>query len=207
MLCRTRDDSRILAKPSAVVFAPLPCLKSSEDTVLAALDLDETVVRSFVQPWDPLVRWFTEHDPCYPLVADSLDDDIYTLFASGPPRVLRNVARAILAAAEDWPAVRSVYLQEANQTFDHLGEAHLLMPAQAARYLADRLFALVVDFPDEVLLVRCSASDLPEALDHAFKLEEFSISLAPAGLRSFIHHFHPAYSAPLEELVSPSGGD
>jgi len=40
-----------------------------------------------------------------------------------------------------------------------------------------------------------------------FKLEEFSISLAPAGLRSFIHHFHPAYSAPLEELVSPSGGD
>ena len=92
-------------------------------------------------------------------------------------------------------------------TFDHLGEAHLLMPAQAARYLADRLFALVVDFPDEVLLVRCSASDLPEALDHAFKLEEFSISLAPAGLRSFIHHFHPAYSAPLEELVAPSGGD
>ncbi len=74
-------------------------------------------------------------------------------------------------------------------------------------YLADRLFALVVDFPDEVLLVRCAASDLPEALDHAFKLEEFSISLAPAGLRSFIHHFHPAYSAPLEELVAPSGGD
>ena len=100
--------------------------------------------------------------PCYPLVADSLDDDIYTLFASGPPRVLRNVARAILAAAEDWPAVRSVYLQEANQTFDHLGEAHLLMPAQAARYLADRLFALVVDVPETVLLVRCAASDLPE---------------------------------------------
>ena len=65
----------------------------------------------------------------------------------------------------------------------------------------------IFTFPDEVLLVRCSASDLPEALDHAFKLEEFSISLAPAGLRSFIHHFHPAYSAPLEELVAPSGGD
>ena len=207
VLCRTRDDTRIRTPPSAIVFAPLPCLKSDEETVLASLNLDETVVRSFVQPWDPLVRWFTEHDPCYPLVADSLDDDIYTLFASGPPRVLRNVARAVLAAAEDWPAVRSVYLQEANQTYDHLGEAHLLMPAQAARYLADRLFALVVDFPDEVLLVRCAASDLPDALDHAFQLEEFSISLAPAGLRSFIHHFHPAYSAPLEELLAPSGGD
>ena len=63
VLARTRDDDRILSKPSAIVFAPLPCLKSQKDTVLSALDLDETVVRSFVQPWDPLVRWFTEHDP------------------------------------------------------------------------------------------------------------------------------------------------
>jgi len=203
VLCRI--DDRLTTDPSAVVFAPLPCLRAEEGTVLATLNLDETTVRSFVQPWDPLVRWFTAHDPCYPLVADTVEGDIYTLFASGPPRVLRNVARAILETAEDWPEVRAVYLQEANQTFDHLGEAHLLMPAQAARYLADRLFALVVDVPETVLLVRCAAADLPEALDHAFQLEEFSISLAPAGLRSFIHHFHPAYSAPLEELVAPSG--
>lgn len=203
VLCRI--DDRLTTDPSAIVFAPLPCLRAEEGTVLATLNLDETTVRSFVQPWDPLVRWFTEHDPCYPLVADTVEGDIYTLFASGPPRVLRNVARAILETAADWPEVRAVYLQEANQTFDHLGEAHLLMPAQAARYLADRLFALVVDVPETVLLVRCAAADLPEALDHAFQLEEFSISLAPAGLRSFIHHFHPAYSAPLEELVAPSG--
>ena len=52
--------------------------------MLAALDLDETVVRS--RPaLGSLGQVVYEHDPCYPLVADSLDDDIYTLFASGPP--------------------------------------------------------------------------------------------------------------------------
>ena len=67
-------------------------------------------------------------------------------------------------------------------------------------YLADKVFALVVDVPEAYCLVRLPPAALPRALDGAFKLEEFSISLVPAALRSFVHHFHPAYSEPLTAL-------
>ena len=116
-----------------------------------------------------------------------------------PPQVLRTLARTILETADAWPEVREVYVQQANQTFSHLGSMHLIMP-DAPRYLADRLFSLVVDVPEPFAVVRCAAADLPRVLDAAFRLEEFSISLVPAALRSFVHHFHPAYSRPLVAL-------
>jgi len=206
--------------------------EASAPSTLKALGLPEDSVNGFVQPWDPLVRWYTDHDPCYPLVADGAADGV-TLYASGPPRVLRNIARSVLSAAQEWPAVRDVYVSEANQTFGHTGVSHLILPdapggavsstrveevflsrdarrggvssrenaPQATRYLADKVFALVVDVPEPYALVRVPPAALPRALDGAFKLEEFSISLVPAALRSFVHHFHPAYSEPLTALA------
>ena len=167
-------------------------------SVLGALELDESRVAAFVQPWDPLVRWYTPYDPCYPLVADIGDDGV-TLFASGPARVLRPLARAIFASAKDWPDLRDLYVAEANQTYAHTGDAYLFIPDEA-RYLADRILNLIVDVPEPAELVKCAPNDLPTCLNAAFPLEEFSISLVPAALRSFVHHFHPAYSAPLVAL-------
>jgi hypothetical protein len=62
------------------------------------------------------------------------------------------------------------------------------------RYLTDRLITVNINtYPvDEVL--RISPSELYCALEEAFPLDTFSISLLPTSIRSFVHHFFPAYS-------------
>ena len=62
------------------------------------------------------------------------------------------------------------------------------------RYLTDRLVSVnVATYPiDDVL--RVSPRDLYSALEKAFPLDVFTISLVPTAIRSFIHHFFPAYT-------------
>ena len=55
-------------------------------------------MRNFVQPWDPLVDGLLNMTLAT-VGEDSLDDDIYTLFASGRLEVWE--CRSHLAAAED----------------------------------------------------------------------------------------------------------
>jgi hypothetical protein len=138
------------------------------------------------------VRMFSRIDPLYPLIGD-LGDDGVSLYASGPPRTLRPVLRAILESWENWPTFRDDYKGVMNQEYLSIGIQHLLMP-DTGRYLTDRLVSVnIANFPvDDVL--RISTKDLYSALETAFPLDTFSISLVPTAIRSFIHHFYPAYT-------------
>ena len=230
VLLAKRDDDRFLfdgENLEAFTFAALPCLRVVEGddglvvlrrtvsspetsfklfrggpaeakTTLGALGLRDALVSAFVQPWDPLVRWYSDGDPCYPLIADMGDDGV-TILPGGPARVLRPLARAVFRQADEWPRFRSVYVAEANASFAPTGDQYLIMPDET-RYLADRIFSLIVDVPEPAALLRVAPGNLAAALEQAFPLEEFSISLVPAALRSFVHHFHPAYSGPLRAL-------
>ena len=87
-----------------------------------------------------------------------------------------------------------------SQDFQSIGTCFLLMP-DFGRYLTDRLVTVNVNaYPvDEVL--RISSSELYDALEETFPLDTFSISLVPTAIRSFIHHFFPAYSDGFEAYV------
>ena len=127
----------------------------------------------------------------YPLIGD-LGDDGFTLNASGPPRTLRPITRAILESWENWPYLRDRCQSVMKQEYTSIGIQHLLMPSRA-RFLSDRIMTVNVNaYPvDEVL--RVSSTELYSALEETFPLDVFSISLLPTAIRSFVHHFSPAY--------------
>ena len=50
-------------------------------------------------------------------------------------------------------------------------------------------------------LVRLSSDDLYEALETIFPLDVFELSMLTNGIRGFIHHFYPAYDAPLVQYA------
>ncbi len=141
---------------------------------------------------DPIVRMFSPIDALYPLIGD-LGDDGVSLYASGPPRTLRPITRAILESWSNWPTFRDDYRGVLNQEYMSIGVQHLLMP-DTGRYLTDRVVNVnVATFPiDDVLKV--SSRDLYSALEMAFPLDTFAISLVPTAIRSFVHHFYPAYT-------------
>jgi hypothetical protein len=161
-------------------------------SILNVLNLRSDIVYGYVQPWDPIVRMFSRIDPLYPLIGD-LGEDGVSLYSSGPPRTLRPITRAILESWENWPTFRDDYKGGMNQEYMSVGVQHLLMP-DSGRYLTDRLVSVnVAAFPiDDVL--RVSTKELYSALETAFPLDTFTISLVPTAIRSFIHHFYPAYT-------------
>jgi len=160
--------------------------------ILQEMSLPPDICYGYVQPWDPIVRLFSNIDPMYPLIGD-LGEDGLTLWASGPARTLRPITRAILEAWEKWPSFRDANRYVMDQEYMHIGSLHILMP-DPGRYLTDRLITVNINtYPvDEVL--RISPSELYSALEEAFPLDTFSISLLPTSIRSFVHHFFPAYS-------------
>jgi hypothetical protein len=87
------------------------------------------------------------------------------------------------------------------QDFRSIGICYLLMP-DIGRYLTDRLVTVNVNaYPvDEVL--RVSSDELYDALGEAFPLDVFSISLVPTAIRSFIHHFFPAYAEGFQAFIA-----
>lgn len=135
---------------------------------------------------------FSRIDPLYPLIGD-LGQDGITPYASGPPRTLRPVTRAILESWENWPKFRDDYRAVMSQKFHSVGVQHLLMP-DTGRYLTDRLISVnVATYPIDMVL-RVSSDELYSALEKGFPLDTFTISLVPTAVRSFIHHFYPAYT-------------
>ena len=135
----------------------------------------------------------------YPLIGD-LGDDGVTLYSTGPPRTLRPITRAILESWENWPYLRDRCQSVMKQEYTSIGIQHLLMPSRA-RFLSDRIMTVNVNaYPvDEVL--RVSSTELYSALEETFPLDVFSISLVPTAIRSFIHHFFPAYMDGFEHYV------
>lgn len=166
-------------------------------SILKTLGLPSNLVYAFIQPWDPIPRLFSQIDAMYPLIGD-LGLDGTTLYASGPPRTLRPITRAILESWENWPQFRDNNRYIMKQDYSPIGVQHLLMP-DPARYLTDRLLSVNVNAYPVHDVLRVSSDELYDALEEAFPLDVFSISLVPTAIRSFIHHFFPAY---VEGMIS-----
>ncbi len=138
------------------------------------------------------MRLFSPIDTLEPLIGD-LGDDGVTIYASGPPRTLRLVIRALLETWEDWPTFRDNNRYVMKQDYTSIGVQHILM-SDRGRFLSDRLLAVDINaFPvDDVL--RVSSKELYGVLEEVFPLNVFSISVVPTAIRSFVHHFVPAYA-------------
>jgi len=163
-------------------------------SVLSTLGLENSKVYGYAQPWDPIVRLFSQIDACYPLIGD-LGDDGVTLYASGPARTLRPITRAIVEAWQGWPAFRDNFQSTVQQNYTSIGMQHLLLP-DPGRYITDRLLSVNIAAHPIEEVIRISPKELYGALDYGFPLDVFSISMVPAAIRSFIHHFYPAYGDP-----------
>lgn len=186
----------------AIPIARLKCEKEYDEgscSVLEYLGLPKSLVFGYVQPWDPIIRFFSSIDALYPLVGD-LGADGVTLYASGPPRTLRPITRAILESWQGWPSFRDKYRGGMDQEYTHIGMQHLLLP-DPGRYLTDRLLSVNVAAYEVEEVVSISTDDLFDALKETFPLDVFQISFVPAALRSFIHHFYPAYAPPFAKYV------
>lgn len=168
-------------------------------SVLERFGLPTHIVYGYVQPWDPIARLFSEIDPLYPLLGD-LGEDGKTLYASGPPRTLRPITRAIISAWEGWPRFRDNFRETVSQTYTSVGVQHVLL-SEPVRYLSDRLVAVDVQIPPIDTVLRISSEELLPALTTIFPLDVFGISFVPTAIRSFIHHFYPAYSFPIVDYA------
>ena len=169
-------------------------LVSYRGDVLERFGLRSDIVYGYVQPWDPIVRFFSYIDPLYPLIGD-LGEDQKTLYASGPPRTLRPITRAIIESWENWPTFRDSFKATVSQNYTSIGIQHILL-SEPVRYISDQLVAVNVQIPPVDCVVRISSEDLLPALDKHFPVDVFRISFVPVAIRSFVHHFYPAYVEP-----------
>ena len=69
------------------------------------------------------------------------------------------------------------------------------------RYLADRFVAVNIPVPPVATVLRISSKEVYPALGAVFPLDVFEISYIPQAIRSFVHHFYPAYGFPLVDYV------
>ena len=68
-------------------------------------------------------------------------------------------------------------------------------------YLADQLVSLDTTVPPIESIVQVSSHELLPALNEIFKLDTFAISYVSVAIRSFIHHFYPAYGLAVAEYA------
>ena len=168
-------------------------------SVLSRLGLPTDIIYGYVQPWDPIVRLFSEIDPLYPLIGD-IGEDGTTPYASGPPRTLRPITRAIIESWDGWPRFRDSFKSTVNQNYTSVGVQHILLP-EPIRYISDQVVAVNVQIPPIDAVVRISAEELLPALGSIFPVDVFRISFVPAAIRSLVHHFYPAYGDPVVDYA------
>jgi len=168
-------------------------------SILEAFDLPNDIVYGYCQPWDPIIRLFSQYDPLYPLI-DDLGDDGYTPWVSGPPRTLRPILKTILEAWEGWPDYRDNARLKLGQDYQSVGEQYLLLP-EPVRYLTDRLVSVNTAVPPIESIVSVSSTELLPALNEVFLLDVFTISYVSVAIRSFVHHFYPAYNSPVVDYA------
>ena len=188
---------------------PVAVLNGSKSTIplqqlhcdiLDAFDLPASLVSGYIQPWDPVVRLFSDIDALYPLVGN-LGKDGNTPFADGPPRTLRVILKSVVEAWDGWPRFRQNFQGTGNQTYTCVGVQHILLP-DPTRYLADRFLAVNIPVsPVETVLRMSNARELYPALVSVFPLDVFEVSFVPQAIRSFVNHFYPAYGFPLVDYV------
>jgi len=191
---------------------PIACLpvinpesqpQSQQDycAILDAFGLPSDLIHSYVQPWDPINRLFTEIDALYPLAGD-LGADGKTIFADGPPgRALRPIVRSLLESWNGWPRFRETFQVETSQNYTNMGLQHLLLPSPR-RYLADRFVSVNIAVPPVDTVVRLSPAELHPVLEAVFPLDVFEISFMSQAIRSLMHHFSPSYAMTLVQHVN-----
>jgi len=89
------------------------------------------------------------------------------------------------------------------QNYRSVGKQFLLLP-DPARYLTDRLVSVNIPVPSINNILQISSEELLSALNEVFLIDTFSISTVPVAIRSFIHHFYPAYLDPFLEYAYKS---
>ena len=185
--------------PPVAVVAKSSKLFPDECPVLHAYGLPTNLVQGFAQPWDPIVRLFTAYDPLYPLVGDMGADGV-TTWPDGPPRTLRPVAKKLCETWEGWPRFRDTWRDSYSTNFTSVGQQHLLLP-EPRRFLVDRFLAANIPVPPVETIVQLSPQEQLPVLTEIFPLDRFEISFVAQALRSFSHHFYPAYGAPIVDYV------
>jgi len=68
--------------------------------------------------------------------------------------------------------------------------------------LTDRFVSPNVGVPPTDQMVRICSTELLEALNQVFPLDTYQISLIPQAVRSFLHHFYPAYDSSIANFAS-----
>jgi hypothetical protein len=188
--------------PPVMALQNLPETSARKDycAILDAFDLPSSLVHGYVQPWDPIVRLFSNIDALYPLVGDIGEDGV-TPYANGPPRTLRPITKAIIEAWDGWPRFRDTFRDTLIlQDYTTVGIQHVLLP-EPTRYLGDRFVSVNIAVPPIETVLRLSPSELLPALEKVFPLDVFEISFVPQAIRSFVHHFYPAYALPFVSYV------
>ena len=51
-------------------------------SILDAFELPTDIVYAFNQPWDPIIRLFTQYDPLYPLLDDLGESHVFSMHDS-----------------------------------------------------------------------------------------------------------------------------
>jgi hypothetical protein len=149
--------------------------------ILEAFDLPPSMIYGFIQPYDPVIRLFSNRDVLYPLV-DDLGKDGVTLYSTGPIRSLRPITRAIFQAWDGWPQFRDNWKGTCDMQYQSVGIQHMLLP-EPLRYLNDRFISVNVGVPPVDTIVRISPEELLPALDLTFPLDTFQVSLVPQAVR------------------------
>ena len=90
--------------------------------------------------------------------------------------------------------------------YKSVGQQFLLLP-DPTRYLTDRLVSVNIPVPSINSVLQISSDELLPALNEVFLLDTFTISTVPVAIRSFVHHFYPAYLDVFEEYVMKSDPD
>ncbi len=86
------------------------------------------------------------------------------------------------------------------QNYRSVGEQYLLLP-EPTRYLTDRLVSVNIQVPEIDVIMQISPIEILPALNEVFTLDTFTISYVSVAIRSFVHHFYPAYGPPITELA------
>ena len=86
------------------------------------------------------------------------------------------------------------------QNYRSVGEHYLLLP-EPIRYLTDRLVSVNIAVPPIESIVQISSRELLPALNEVFTINTFTISYVSVAIRSFVHHFYPAYGSPVVDYA------
>ena len=81
------------------------------------------------------------------------------------------------------------------------------MLPEPIRYLTDRLVSVNIQVPEIDDIVQISSRELLPALNEVFTLDTFRISYVSVAIRSFVHHFYPAYGSPVVDYAGKISGE